>query len=891
MSSLASSEEPRNKGVARQRGKQLHPIRSLQVVYEDGPRELIATEITPDRVGWKAFGLSALPLVWAPPLFVIDADSVTAAGVLSEPMISRYLNVAGIAVDAQLLIRSSGTAETLRQRGQLYSEQCNRARIAETLRVLIDRTAGSASGKIHWIVQEYHRPRASGHFSNERRMSYEKRDWVMETEPRNGHPNVFSPVAVRRWRDGLAHATGSLGCSSEARISLCLKQVAMWAHQFSHRVHFEWIWDRKEVFLVQADPEDASEGIRPEDTLPKVIPDVKIHALKAFRLATAADFSAFKKLKNARLYGDLGYSMPAFYVMTDSTLISRILKGGIPEEIKDDLETLTERPLIVRTDGLGLPSDQREMLPRSDELRSADEAAAWLTGCFRNKIIAGGLQEASLALIAHHFIPSLASAWAQSEPGRTIVRVESLWGIPEGLYWFSHDTFEVDTQVAMVSPESGYSGVIFPYSKKLRYKGTLVAPDPTGKWISGKIAAPFDWSPSVGGDAWLSEIAWRTRQIAEHEKEAVSVMWFVGNHVDATKHPVLPWFHDKFELGDTPKAAPRRKFRKLSDFRIETSQDWEDLKARIGDGKPIERVVVEPTDPSLIRDPQFAKALAELSKSQNFVVELSGGILSHVYYILQRSGARVECVDLFGDEEDIVEFYKVVRDKIPAGIVKKGEHAYTVRLAGDALVLALKQKLVEEAFEALDATSGEELISELADVLEVLRGLSKVLEVDFDRIESDRKAKKKRRGGFEDGYMLTKTATPHSLLQPFRDAAQNAQDIRMNASEPSALSDPLHLPARPPYRRPDLRQSDDLDLEKMLTVETDVNRLRELKETLNFSFPGSNSGSQQFSLVLELKRIRVGLRAVVRLRRVATQMRLAFDDRQLLLFDEGEGPT
>jgi predicted house-cleaning noncanonical NTP pyrophosphatase (MazG superfamily) len=214
-----------------------------------------------------------------------------------------------------------------------------------------------------------------------------------------------------------------------------------------------------------------------------------------------------------------------------------------------------------------------------------------------------------------------------------------------------------------------------------------------------------------------------------------------------------------------------------------------------------------------------------------------------------------------------------------------------VKLAGDALVLALKQKLVEEAFEALDATSGEELISELADVLEVLRGLSKVLEVDFDRIESDRKAKKKRRGGFEDGYMLTKTATPHSLLQPFRDAAQNAQDIRINASAPSVLSDPLHLPARPPYRRPDLRQSDDLDLEKMLTVETDVNRLRELKETLNFSFPGSTVGSQQFSLVLELKRIRVGLRAVVRLRRVATQLRLPFDDRQLLLFDNREGQS
>ena len=47
----------------------------------------------------------------------------------------------------------------------------------------------------------------------------------------------------------------------------------------------------------------------------------------------------------------------------------------------------------------------------------------------------------------------------------------------------------------------------------------------------------------------------------------------------------------------------------------------------------------------------------------------------------------------------------------------------------------LRQKLVEEAFEALDAKSGEDLIGELANVAEVIRGLCKALNVSPSRLE------------------------------------------------------------------------------------------------------------------------------------------------------------
>ena len=74
-------------------------------------------------------------------------------------------------------------------------------------------------------------------------------------------------------------------------------------------------------------------------------------------------------------------------------------------------------------------------------------------------------------------------------------------------------------------------------------------------------APPYDWKRSITKKNWLFEIAYTTRQVAEYEKNAVSVMWFIGNHKQATKHQVLPWFHSKSEIVGRPKVAPRQKRR------------------------------------------------------------------------------------------------------------------------------------------------------------------------------------------------------------------------------------------------------------------------------------------------------------------------------------------
>lgn len=97
-----------------------------------------------------------------------------------------------------------------------------------------------------------------------------------------------------------------------------------------------------------------------------------------------------------------------------------------------------------------------------------------------------------------------------------------------------------------------------------------------------------------------------------------------------------------------------------------------------------------------------------------------------------------------------MNYNKLVRDKIPAIIEKKGETA-TWHVANDAEYWQkLKEKLREEIEEFIEA----ENIEELADVFEVINAIQVVKK--FDSIELIRvmKEKTETRGGFQDRIIL-----------------------------------------------------------------------------------------------------------------------------------------
>ena len=849
----------------------------MTVFYEKGSRQIAPEDLLLESVGWKALGLSMLPTDWYPPFVVIDqcVTYSTTPAVDLQSSLNEVLQNSGIVPNSPVLVRSSGTTETLELSGQLESKSCLGTDVIETVRQLTNSLPTNKGGKVHWVIQRLIDAQEKGHLSNERHLKREPRDWLVEFEVRLGAARTAVPVAVRKWRDGTVLEL-DLSCPLTFDIHRRLKRVAMWAMQSSGRMHFEWVWDGGRLYIVQAQGETNVEGKRPHSILPKQLPPAINPNLKVFRVANESDFQSHGKLRNAFVYQSLGYTMPEFYVLDDTKIITQLLAGNISDEMKADLDALTQRPLIIRTDGKDIPKSKREMLPRSEGLYNAEATTEWIRSKFRVQLEENDLLNCSICLIAHSFIPSVASAWARATPGNRYVRIESLWGIPEGLYWHSHDAFIVDTLAGDIQHVEDASALHYKAFEHLRYKGSFIAPDSEGRWLSFPPTRPHQWGRSIQKDRWLFEIANTTRLVAEQEGRPTALMWFVDNHPDATKHSVLPWYHSESELGQVKAAAPRHKYRGATDFDLRTLDNWNNLKFSL-EQRRIERVIVSPTDPELIRNPKFARELGELAKEKDFVVELSGGLLSHAYYMLKKSGAKVECSDLFEGDVETIEFNKIVRDRIPELIVAHGEEAETFELAGDALVVALRQKLVEEAYEVLDLTSGSDLLSELVDVEEVLEAIYDVLGLSRQEVKAERSAKAKKRGAFKRGLLLRKTISTHAAESQPPQLGLRTGNLQFE-QVPAAMvvSDITDLPAGRIYRRPDLRKVEHQS-EKVLTIEFDANVNLNLSQDLTFRMP-INDVSQEFTLSIEFKRSRAKMRGVIKLKTEPLQLTLDFPD-------------
>jgi predicted house-cleaning noncanonical NTP pyrophosphatase (MazG superfamily) len=859
--------------------RDLIPMNEVLLIANDGLVHLTSHRMNLGTVGAKAFGLSCLPEAWVLPHFVVNGS------VIDDGRLQDWINLAiqESGLRGGVIVRSSGTSETMEHRGRLVSEVCSASEVVQTIRALSEKLRDDNPADVHWLIQEHVIPVRKGHLSNERRMSYEPRDWVVEFEPQGDFPGFTVSVPIRHWRVGDKVTDFDLDCTSGPGVTLKLKTVALWSTGFSSRLHFEWVWSGTKLWIVQVDLAKAPEGVNPQSLFPATLSSIAPTSLSLFRTAATADFAKFGKLRNARTYTQLGYTMPPFFVLDDHAAIESILSGTIPADLANDLSKMTHSPLMIRTDGINIPKTQREMLPRSDELRTDADAIDWLLGKFRTEITANSLQNSMLCLVAHQFIPSAAAAWARGEPGNRLVRVESLWGLPEGLYWYSHDTFEVDTKDA-----KDYGDVSqYLVSPRLRYKGTFVFSDSRGKWIPYNTAEPFDWRKSIRKKEWLLEIAKTTRQIADHDDRPTNVMWFIDNDARGTPHQVLPWYHERSQLGE-PKAAPRRKLTTASDFAITTNSDWEMLQARVRAGQRVERITLEPRDPELIRNQEFAMALGQFAAKNKIVIELAGGVLSHAYYMLQRHGAQVECIDLFGAGEEIVEYNKLVRDKIPGAIKRKGESVEVVRLKGDALLSALRQKLVEEAFEALDAKSFDELIGELADVQEVINGICDALPASKEQVNAEQVDKHYRRGGFSQGFMLEKTASPHTLSP--KTADRQAEALVSQSDIERVIDSAKHLPEGRVRFRPDLRTLDD-GQENLLSFESELPKLSTLTASTTFEILLSESESGVFRLTVELTRNRLSVWGQARLRREPSQMKmhLVSENQLPLAFEAGVG--
>jgi predicted house-cleaning noncanonical NTP pyrophosphatase (MazG superfamily) len=96
---------------------------------------------------------------------------------------------------------------------------------------------------------------------------------------------------------------------------------------------------------------------------------------------------------------------------------------------------------------------------------------------------------------------------------------------------------------------------------------------------------------------------------------------------------------------------------------------------------------------------------------------------------------------------------KLIRDKIPQYIDSIGGQ-YETRVMDDGeFGIELKRKLVEEANEVFIAPQ-EEIISELADVLQLVKSIAKHNGLSFIEVARNQAAKKKKRGTFNKKLFL-----------------------------------------------------------------------------------------------------------------------------------------
>ena len=92
-------------------------------------------------------------------------------------------------------------------------------------------------------------------------------------------------------------------------------------------------------------------------------------------------------------------------------------------------------------------------------------------------------------------------------------------------------------------------------------------------------------------------------------------------------------------------------------------------------------------------------------------------------------------------------YHKLIRDHIPAIISQSGRQCRTETMDEAEFRQALRAKLVEESQE-VHAASPTELLTELADVLEVLDALMQTHNITAADVRAVQQQRRQERGGF-----------------------------------------------------------------------------------------------------------------------------------------------
>lgn len=101
-----------------------------------------------------------------------------------------------------------------------------------------------------------------------------------------------------------------------------------------------------------------------------------------------------------------------------------------------------------------------------------------------------------------------------------------------------------------------------------------------------------------------------------------------------------------------------------------------------------------------------------------------------------------------------VYYKKLIRDKIPDKIISKGSKLETKKLNTKQFELELRKKVLEEASGIISAKTKSELISEIADTLDVITELQRVNKIKSSQIQQAQKTNLIKKGWFKKKIFL-----------------------------------------------------------------------------------------------------------------------------------------
>ncbi len=661
----------------------------------------------------------------------------------------------GIESQNALILRSNAVGERLRDRGSYCSRQSTVGDLLRDLEALLSALSRKAPNiRLGVMIQQYIDPVVIGHLSNERRVAREARDAeILSTVVETGDMTE-QKIAHRNWRRSDPVTNTPLRCASVEAIKKALRDPLALAAQRGTRMHYEWVWDGSVVHIVQADQaQDDGGGVVPSAWPATTSVPSALRGLRRFSIATAATAKDAAKLRSHMNYTAAGFWQPTFYVLDDAQTMGSIASGVLPPDVQDDLELLVGAPLIIRT---ACRDDAVPLLPRSHLLTDVDAVRAWLLEDLASGIAAKELTPEAVTILAHHYIPARAAAFSHCLPGKPEVFVEALWGVPEGLYYFPCDDFTVTMPVTLPVRHDDFDN--FALRAHVRFKSHFVAPDDGGRFQRHQLPKPWDWKRTIGANDVLFRMARFTRAVADKRRHGINMMWFLDCETPSGTQDLIPWYQEKADALDYGTDVRRNARDEV--VTVSTSGDLDQLRAKAeapDSGRLLLRL--SPGEDIALRDDSFARSVGEEAKRLNAIVLLKGARLAHIYYVLRKAGADV-VVTPIGDEPHVsAKYKKLVRDRIPERVSERGETVTVARLSPEERIVALKIKLIEEAYEVRDALP-DELVEELADVYEVLLALLRETGVAFDDLEAVRAAKAERRGGFTEGIQLLETTFP-----------------------------------------------------------------------------------------------------------------------------------